>query len=348
MESLTVLVYQAGTTIPIKGARVVIEGPTPRDGQTDPAGLVTFEALAAGEYSLEVSRAGYSMANTPVRVPYNEQSPVQQDTQSFASSQNAKEVEQQGKGPDPNPPVAVPLTKTVVPPTSLRVESVTFTTDHNLVNDYDKDYKDNTGPHVRPEWTPSAVHAVSHTMDQNVTLRVKCTVGPANATQHKITLRGKVDLQIPGSTTPYTMELANSHDSTGGTDKIFELTSNKKLPREILDVNFSIGWSASYEEPGSNPKKETPLQQSPQQTVNRMFVTYGTPRPPGPRTGGDSESPVRNGFTLIRMEEATEAAQTRLLRDATGRGTASPSNRVQIQSQRIMIMASYSALPIRV
>ena len=332
-ESLTVFVYKLGTTVPINEAHVVLrrpssnydqsvfQGATLRDGQTDPSGLVLFENLAAGEYSLEVSHSLYSMVHMAIRVPHVEQSGAQQEAQSF-SFENAKIAEQQGKEPV-NPPVPVPMP---VSPTSVQIQSITFTSDHNLVNDYDRDYKDNTSPHIRPEWDSQGIHAVSHTMDQKVSLEVKCTVGPNDATQHTVVLRGTAQLAVPGTTISYTLEFEDAKSCTGGPDQKFELTSKQKLPKEVLDANFSIAWSASYIIPESKPAEETSISQSPQQTTNRMFVTYGTPREPHERTAGDIKSPVRKGFTLLRMVEAAESVQTRLLRAATGRNTASPLN----------------------
>lgn len=201
----------------------------------------------------------------------------------------------------PQQPLSLP-----VPITSIRIKSITFTSDHNLLNDYDYDWKDNTDPHIRPEWTSQNQHSVSHDMNKKVTLSVELVVDPANATSQLLTLKGNVNIKnnpnVKG-TGLQDLIFQKSQNVSGGTiTKPLVMESDNKLPQKILDFNFKIAWSAHI-----GPTSSTiPIFVTPIETSNRMFVTFGIPRIPNPRK--DPSSPPRLGFTRIRMIEATLAA----------------------------------------
>jgi hypothetical protein len=187
-----------------------------------------------------------------------------------------------------------------VPISSVTIESVTFVSDHNILNDYDKNWDDNTDPHIRPEWTPSANHSVSHTIDKQVILQVKLKVEPANASSQKLTFIGKA---------PYNLVFKATKDKALDT---FDLTSDVKLPKEITDFTFKVDWSAERTDPNPKPHQVS-VNVLNSTTSNWMFLTFGIPGiPKRPMDAAgkplDPDSPPRQGITRIRMIAATRVA----------------------------------------
>ena len=160
------------------------------------------------------------------------------------------------------------------PISSIKLISLTFTSDHALLKDYTADWRDGGARFPKPEWTPGAQHPVSHNMDKHVSVDVVIEVTPADACDETGTLRGEG---------PDGMVFEKKGVSFKPGRFTVSLTSDRKLPKKVNAFDFEIKWTT----------QGTSVSISPSTTKNRMFVTYDTPY---------NDTPYDNGVTLKRME----------------------------------------------
>lgn len=163
------------------------------------------------------------------------------------------------------------------PLSSIKLLSVTFKSDHNLLKDYDTDWKDGGARFPKPEWTPAAQHPVSHTMDKPVTVEVEIEVEPADACPETGTLKG----EGPGG-----MVFEKTGVSFAAGKQKITVTSDKNVEKKIQELNFQVNWKTIG----------TSVSLSPSQSANKMFVTMDTPT-----------TPRWPGITLKRMRHAVKA-----------------------------------------
>lgn len=160
---------------------------------------------------------------------------------------------------------------------TIQIVSVEYLSDHKLLKDYDTDWADGGSRYPKPEWTDKVQHPVSHTMDQQVKLKVTLEVGPPGCAPETGSLKGVG----PGG---LTFELKNVTFKPG--QIVLEMTSDKKLEKKVQELEFAIDWTVSG----------TAATLSPARTSNRMFVTIDTPT-----------TPTEPGVTLKRMRQAVTA-----------------------------------------
>jgi hypothetical protein len=160
------------------------------------------------------------------------------------------------------------------PITSIKLVSLTFKSDHNLLKDYTTDWNDGGLRFPKPEWTPGTQHPVSHNMDKQVSVEVEIEVAPANACPETGTLRGEG---------PDGMVFEKKGVAFNSGRFKVSLTSDKNLAKKVRAFDFEIKWST----------KGTSVPISPSTTKNKMFVTYDTPY---------NDTAYNNGVTLKRME----------------------------------------------
>jgi len=184
------------------------------------------------------------------------------------------------------------------PISAIKLVSLTFTSDHNLLKNYTANWKDGGARFPKPEWTPGTQHPVSHNMDKQVSVEVEIEVTPADACEETGALRGAG---------PDGMLFEQKGVSfKPGRFKV-KLTSDKKLPKKVNAFDFKIAWSIIG----------TSVSISPSSTTNRMFVTYDTPY---------NDTPYENGVTLKRMEwvcgkcseDSNGHASVKKIHDSTG------------------------------
>jgi len=177
-----------------------------------------------------------------------------------------------GKKKDPCDPVnPCPCS----PITSIQLLSVEFLSDHKLLLDYTADWESGGARFPKPEWTPAAQHPVSHSMDQQVEVKVTFEVEPANACPETGTLRGEGPDGIIFEKSGYTFS-AGRHEVS--------LSSSAKLAKKVRVLDFQIDWKADGVSVSSF---------SPSSSSNRMFVTYDTPY---------NDTGLDNEVTLKRLE----------------------------------------------
>ena len=164
------------------------------------------------------------------------------------------------------------------PISSIRIVSIAFFSDHNLLKDHDANWNDGGARFPQPEWTPAKQHPLSHTMDRAVEVELTIDVAPANACPETGTLRGAG----PGGM----VFEKTGHTFKPGRSKI-KVVSDRNLEKKIQELDFAIDWSTTG----------TSASISPAQTKNTMFVTMDTPSTP----------PARPGITLKRMRHAVRA-----------------------------------------
>ncbi len=165
-----------------------------------------------------------------------------------------------------------------VPIAAIKILSVEFASDHNLLKNYAADWDDGGARFPKPEWTPANQHPISHTMDKPVELKVKIEVSPPNACPETGTLRGEGPGGMVFEKSGYTFR--------PGQDTI-PLKSDRNLDKKIQELDFKVSWTT----------KGTSVSISPSQTANTMYVTMDTPTTP----------PRRPGITLKRMRQAVKA-----------------------------------------
>lgn len=144
------------------------------------------------------------------------------------------------------------------PISSIRLVSLTFKSDHNLLKDYTTDWKDGGSRYPKPEWTAGAQHPVSHTMDKSVGVEVEIEVAPPNACPETGTLHGKGPNGMIFEKSGVTFK--------SGRFKV-SMTSDKKLAKKVHSLDFKIKWET----------RGTSVSISPSETSNTMYVTYDTP-----------------------------------------------------------------------
>lgn len=171
--------------------------------------------------------------------------------------------------------------------TSISIKSITFLSDHNLLQDYDRDWRNGGSRYPKPEWIPSTQHPISHTMDENIQLKIELEVNGANAETGDILGEGPNGMKFSAKGVNF------QHGMPPLT-----LTSDTKLAKEIQELDLSIKWSV----------KNISAPITPTQTKNTVFVTMDTPR----------TQPRRPGITLKRMRQAVQdTASTRSLNPHT-------------------------------
>jgi hypothetical protein len=175
------------------------------------------------------------------------------------------------------PPDSIIVKCPCKPISAIKLVSVSFKSDHDLLKNYDSDWRDGGTRFPKPEWTSAAQHPVSHTMDEPVTLEVEFEVTPPDACPETGTLRG----EGPGG-----LIFEKTGVSFAPGKKKVELKSVQKLEKKIQELDFKVDWKTIG----------TSVAISPAQTSNRMFVTMG-----GPTT------PRQPGVTLKRMRQAVKA-----------------------------------------
>jgi hypothetical protein len=144
------------------------------------------------------------------------------------------------------------------PITKIELVSVQFTSDHDLLKKYDADWKDGGSRYPKPEWTSATHHPVSHTMDQQVEIKIVVEVQPANACPETGKIRGEAPDGL-------VFEQASWTFSAG--KQTIVLKSDKKLPKKVNAMEFRIKWSTTG----------TSVPISPAETANKMYITYDTP-----------------------------------------------------------------------
>lgn len=170
-----------------------------------------------------------------------------------------------------------PCPKKCKPIDAIRIVSVEFRSDHQLLKDHDKNWEDGGTRFKKPDWTPARSNPVSHTMDLPVELVLTFEVSPADACPEVGDIVG---------TGPGKLRFEKSGVSFTPGKQSLTLTSTEKLDKVIQALAFDISWSATKVSAGFTPAT----------TATTMFVTMDTPSTP--------RSP---GVTLKRMRHAVAA-----------------------------------------
>lgn|ERR1039457_2856821 len=157
--------------------------------------------------------------------------------------------------------------------TAINIVSVEFVSDHNLLKNYNTDWKSGGVRFPKPEWTPAAQFPVSHSMDKQVEIKLTIEVLPANACPETGKIRGEAPDGL-------VFEEA-SHTFSPGKQTI-SLKSAQKLPKKVNVMDFRIAWTTTG----------TSVSISPSATVNKMYVTYDTPY---------NDTPFENDVTEKRL-----------------------------------------------
>jgi hypothetical protein len=164
------------------------------------------------------------------------------------------------------------------PISSIKLLRIAFKSDHDLLKDYDADWKDGGVRFPKPEWTPAAQHPVSHTMDLKVELELTFEVLPKDACTETGDLRGEA---------PDSLVFEKKGITFSAGEVKVTVKSDKPLVKKIQELSFKVDWTVSGTSAGVTPSS----------TTNKLFVTMGTPTTP----------PAQPGITLKRMRHAVKA-----------------------------------------
>lgn len=163
------------------------------------------------------------------------------------------------------------------PITSINILSVRFTSDYEVLQDFDQNWGNHGYLFRKPDWTPARAHPVVHKMEQPVSLTITIEVKPPNACPETGTIRGAG----PGG-----MVFEKQCSFKPGKQDI-PLECKTGPEKKIQELNFEISWTTTG----------TSVPISPASTANTMFVVMGKPA-----------EPWDNGVTLKRMRHAVERA----------------------------------------
>lgn len=121
----------------------------------------------------------------------------------------------------------------------LRVElkSVEFTTDHHVMRDYDEDETMGDNPPLfdKPEWVSGVRNnPISHTMDQNLGVKVVVKVEPVNV---------QFQLNGDGGEEQYASFSSEDIFTSTGNDQQIAASAQMPLPNFIIPLSSTISWS---------------------------------------------------------------------------------------------------------
>ena len=172
----------------------------------------------------------------------------------------------------------------------IKIISVKFMSDHDVLINYDEGWRNWTkksGRFPKPEWTATDQHPVSHSMDFPMTIELTIDVSPGDACPVEGILRGQGPVDLVFEKKPITFKPGKT---------TLTLRSSKRLPKKIQELDFKVYWTAV----GNKSELGAPglLAVTPSHTENTVFVTLDTPSTP-------EESP---GITLRRMRQAVRHA----------------------------------------
>jgi hypothetical protein len=159
------------------------------------------------------------------------------------------------------------------PIASITVFAVEFTSDHHVLKDHNENWDDGGNLYPKPDWNTRRQTAVSHTMDEEVALKLMLDVQPLDACPETGTIRG---------VGPDGLVFEKAGVAFKGGWITVPLKSEKKLARKIQELDFAISWTST----GTSVALSAT-------THNTMFVTMGTPT-----------DPRHPGITLRRMRRA--------------------------------------------
>ncbi len=144
----------------------------------------------------------------------------------------------------------------------LDLKSITFTSDHGVLTDYNSDFDGSGGTVYSPRgWVKGgANNPISHTRYTNVSINAVVSAQPAGM---NLSLRGTGEL--PGLSFPKTGFVST------GSDQTVPLTSTLPLRRLVDIVDENISWSALFQDASSYSMGTS--------GPHRIYVTCGTPGP---------------------------------------------------------------------
>ncbi|HEV3029227.1 MAG TPA: hypothetical protein VG457_16735, partial [Planctomycetota bacterium] len=190
--------------------------------------------------------------------------------------------------PVPPRPIPTPPLKPAdheIPLTQFQILDVTFTSDHDKLKDYDKDWKNLGKRFGKPEWRSGCNHPISHTQDKKVALKVKFKAGPPEGRTQYGVLTGKG---------PFYLAFDSGRRSIFPGENTLTLECPRELPISIVKRREEIAWTLKLEKDGVLDGGST--------GPHVIFCTYDAPR--------DDQAGKRqeDGVTSKRMEAAVELA----------------------------------------
>jgi hypothetical protein len=146
---------------------------------------------------------------------------------------------------------------------SAELTSVTFTSDHGIVNDNNSDWTDSGTPYGEPEWVtaPARNSPITHTRDAAVVVNVAVKVSPAG-----------VNFDLVGESSDDYLSFQKSGNTSTGAEQVIPISSSGKLPNSIAVLSGSIAWKIRFTD--ATPQIDQNLQSTGPHTI---YVTAGTP-----------------------------------------------------------------------
>lgn len=170
------------------------------------------------------------------------------------------------------------------PISDIKVVSVTFTTDHDLLKNDAANWKNEGVRYPKPEWTLADAGSVgapiTHTMDRQVGVRVVVEVQPPNACPESGTFEGHGPEGLVFSPVAAAWKPGQI---------TFTLTSSSKLPRSVKRLRLDLQWTAVAQSGRFD-----------RSSADYCFITMDTPINNGAQ---------EDGVTLRRMFKAVELVE---------------------------------------
>jgi hypothetical protein len=167
--------------------------------------------------------------------------------------------------------------------TSMKVLSLTFTSDHHLMTSNNSGWTD-SGSINKPDWTyGKQSFAISHTKNLPVSVQVDFEVNPGNA--------DATDATVTGTAAFGSLVFTTKQSFKGGTVTI-KATSSTPLPDLVQKLTGNITWSVDTKEDGTFAAGDS--------WGHTVYVTMGTPE----NVGG-----LETGITQFRMDKSVALVQ---------------------------------------
>ncbi len=143
------------------------------------------------------------------------------------------------------------------------LKTITFTSDHGLMNENNDYWSDEGFPYLEPEWRQGeGEHTpISQSMATYLAINVKLNVKPSGMT---------FDLKGEGGY-DWNRFVENGNTSTGS-DQVVSMAADEQLPDCICIVSSYYDWTITLTNP--NPHLEGDIGPS---GPHMIYVTYGTP-----------------------------------------------------------------------
>lgn len=184
------------------------------------------------------------------------------------------------KGRSPSEPCENCKNKRLV----LKLVSLEYLSDHDLLKDHTADWTDSGTPFVPPDWTPGSSNPVSHSMDKTVKVKVIVRAEPDGQTESG-RLVGKLGSE------PFFA--SNATTFSPGQDHTLVMETSRKVIKKVRKQSIRIKWVVKTD---SSYATWTNLGE----TENEWFTTIDRPR-----DSGESQ----HGVTLKRMRKAVELVE---------------------------------------